>query len=65
MMAKRTVTFEVDTEALFDILCKLNGETDRIGAHIVGAMLADPGVIDRISMAVYGVVMLKPEEQPA
>jgi len=64
-MAKRIVRFEVDTSELFDMLHKVGGDTSRIGNQIVGAMLADPGVIDRISMAVYGVVMLAPEEIPA
>ncbi|SES07827.1 hypothetical protein [Sphingobium sp. YR768] len=62
-MATRTVTFEVDTEMLFDMLLKMNGETSDIGARVVGALLAENGIIDSIGMAIYGVYVVRPVEQ--
>ncbi|SES19653.1 hypothetical protein SAMN05518866_1601 [Sphingobium sp. YR768] len=62
-MATRTVTFEVDTEMLFDMLLKMNGETTDIGARVVGALLAENGIIDALGMAMYGVYVVRPAEQ--
>lgn len=54
-MTTRTVTFEVDTVALFDMLHKTGGDMSAIGERVVGNLLADTGIIDAIGMAVYGI----------
>lgn len=64
-MTTRTVTFEVDTVALFDMLHKTGGDMSAIGERVVGNLLADTGVIDAIGMAVYGIVIAKPSEEQA
>ncbi|WP_218145866.1 hypothetical protein [Sphingobium sp. YR768] len=48
---------------LFDMLLKMNGETTDIGARVVGALLAENGIIDALGMAMYGVYVVRPAEQ--
>lgn len=60
---KTHITFEVDTNELFDTLKKMNGNTAPIGERIVGVMLADDGFFNKVGMAVYGVTVV--ERKPA
>lgn len=62
-MTTRTVTFEVDTSMLFDMLQKMGGDTSELGARVVGALLAETGGLDAIGMGVYGVYVARPAEQ--
>ena len=55
MAEKRTVTFTVDTAELFDMLARVNGDFSLLGVRLVGVLLAEPNMIDRIGLAVYGV----------
>lgn len=66
-MTTRTVTFEVDTAVLFDMLHKMNRDASEIGKRVVGAMLAEPGLSDILGMALYGIHMPVPqvEQVPA
>lgn len=60
---KTHITFEVDTNELFDTLQKMNGNTAPIGERIVGVMLADDAFFNKGGMAVYGVTVI--ERKPA
>ena len=57
-MTIRTVSFEVDTNKLFDTLHQMNGDMSHIGQRVVGALLAEPDFVEVLGMAVYGVVLL-------
>lgn len=54
-MTERTITFKVDVNLLFDALGDMNGDTAPLGARMVSALLAEPGMADRVGMACYGV----------
>ena len=54
-MAKRLVTFEVDTNQLFDALKDMQGDATAIGNRLVAALLAEPNSADLLGMAFYGI----------
>jgi hypothetical protein len=63
-MAKRRVTFEVDTVELFNMLAKQRGDMTELGNRLVSALLVEPGLADLVGMQVYGVSVL-PDDDPA
>lgn len=54
-MSERIVTFAVNQSQLFDSVAALSGETSDLGNKLVSALLAEPGAIERIGMAIYGL----------
>lgn len=64
MMSKIKVTFEVDTDQLFDTLKKMEGDTGPLGARVLSALLTgDSCQVDRMGMAAYGITLLTPGAQ--
>ena len=59
-MSTRTITFEVDTGQLFDMLKSVGGDFSAIGNRVVEAMLAEPDFALSIGMAVYGITIVPP-----
>lgn len=65
-MAKLRITFEVDNIALFDAIKAMKGETDAIGARVIGTMLTGKASFaDEIGMAAYGITISSVEQAPA
>lgn len=62
-MAVHTITLEVDSGKLFDMLSKLQGEnpdgcsTDALGVRMAELMMcpSDVGFADRVGLALYGI----------
>lgn len=52
---KTLVTFEVDTNELFDTLQKMKGDFAPLGERLVGALLVEPSYFDALGMAFYSV----------
>lgn len=63
-MAKRRVTFEVDTSELFDRLRDMRGDTGPLGERVVAALLSEPGTAALIGMAFYGVQIIDEPKSP-
>lgn len=58
MGEKRRVTFEVNTSELFDMLAKLEGNTDALGGRLVECLLEDCGYFQDVGLALYGITII-------
>lgn len=60
---KRLVTFEVDSNALFDSVAKAGMEA--IGQRLVGVLLSgQPSLGEAVGMGVYGIVHVETKPAP-
>lgn len=64
--AKVRITIDVDNGELFDRLHALHGDFTPLGTRLVGVLLSgrDPGMMDRLGMAYYGIEVKKIETLP-
>lgn len=64
-MARLRITFDIDTERLFDTLSKMSSDHTAIGGRVVGVMLTgEAGFKEKLGMAMYGVEHVKTENAP-
>ena len=59
-MAKREVTFVVDSVELFDRLHAMKGDTSALGTRLVECLLADAHWSTHIGLAIYGIEVKEP-----
>jgi hypothetical protein len=64
---KKLITFEVDTDAYWDMVAKVGDGGHAIGSRLACVLLApnQVGILDTIGMAVYGVTLASVSDAPA
>lgn len=59
---KRRITLEVETGQFFDVVRKMNGNTNALGQRFIELLLAPVGYVTSLGLAVYGVTVV--EDKP-
>ena len=55
-MARKRITLEVDTIALFDSLAAIKGDAAGLGCQLAGVLMTGhAGLGDRIGLRIYGI----------